>query len=45
MKCKTMKHGNIGLQCMMLVFIWQSVLVAAKIAKTIHQRLMIRICQ
>ena len=21
MKCKTMKHGNIGLQCMMLVFI------------------------
>ena len=22
MKCKTMKHGNIGLQCMMLAFIF-----------------------
>ena len=22
MKCKTMKHGSIGLQCMMLVFLF-----------------------
>ena len=45
MKCKTMKHGSIGLQCMMLAFILQSVLLAAKIAKTRRQHLMIRISQ